>query len=141
MILSLFFAFKNKFSEFFFLSAKDFIRRLLVLDPTQRYTARNALSHPFIVDNCGSIERNEAENAIRPQTSRGNAPIASGSGIKYQGSSSKAPGAAYSNLAPGVQNNLMRGQSVKSGLKVYNIHPIFVFKILYQGCADTSSIL
>jgi endonuclease/exonuclease/phosphatase family metal-dependent hydrolase len=33
--------------------AKNFIRHLLVLDPKARYTAQQALSHPFIVDHCG----------------------------------------------------------------------------------------
>ncbi|KAJ3096585.1 calcium calmodulin-dependent protein kinase type 1G [Phlyctochytrium planicorne] len=36
-------------------TAKDFIRRLLVLDPRQRFTAQSALAHPFIVNNCSSI--------------------------------------------------------------------------------------
>ncbi|KAJ3242116.1 calcium calmodulin-dependent protein kinase type 1G [Chytriomyces hyalinus] len=34
--------------------AKDFIRRLLVLDPKQRYTAKQALAHPYIVKTCGA---------------------------------------------------------------------------------------
>ncbi|RKO99416.1 hypothetical protein CXG81DRAFT_30214 [Caulochytrium protostelioides] len=34
-------------------AAKDFIRHLLVLDPQQRYTAREALAHPWIVHYCG----------------------------------------------------------------------------------------
>jgi len=33
--------------------AKNFIRHLLVLDPKVRYTAEQALAHPFIVDHCG----------------------------------------------------------------------------------------
>lgn len=33
--------------------AKDFIKHLLVLDPSQRWTATQALNHPFIVDQCG----------------------------------------------------------------------------------------
>ncbi|KAJ3138216.1 hypothetical protein HK101_003747, partial [Irineochytrium annulatum] len=34
-------------------TAKDFIRKLLILDPRARFTARAALAHPFIVNNCG----------------------------------------------------------------------------------------
>lgn len=37
--------------------AKDFIKKLLVLDPTQRWTASQALGHPFIVDHCGRSEQ------------------------------------------------------------------------------------
>ncbi|KAJ3215012.1 calcium calmodulin-dependent protein kinase type 1G [Dinochytrium kinnereticum] len=37
-------------------SAKDFIRRLLVLDPRIRSTAKMALSHPFITQHCGATE-------------------------------------------------------------------------------------
>ncbi|KAI9347388.1 kinase-like domain-containing protein, partial [Obelidium mucronatum] len=33
--------------------AKDFIRKLLVLDPRARLTARQALAHPFVVKTCG----------------------------------------------------------------------------------------
>lgn len=33
--------------------AKSFIRHLLVLNPRERFTARQALLHPFIVNNCG----------------------------------------------------------------------------------------
>ncbi|KAJ3275642.1 hypothetical protein HDV01_007645 [Terramyces sp. JEL0728] len=33
--------------------AKDFVRRLLVVDIKKRYTAKEALNHPFIVYHCG----------------------------------------------------------------------------------------
>jgi calcium/calmodulin-dependent protein kinase I len=36
--------------------AKDFIKKLLVLDPSQRWSASQALRHPFIVDHCGTPE-------------------------------------------------------------------------------------
>lgn len=36
--------------------AKDFIRHLLVLDPRARYTAQQALNHPFITQYCGYTE-------------------------------------------------------------------------------------
>jgi len=36
--------------------AKDFIRHLLVLDPRARYTAQQALNHPFITQYCGSTD-------------------------------------------------------------------------------------
>jgi len=41
--------------------AKEFIRKLLVLDPAKRYTAKQAVMHPFIVMNCGP-----PPNAIEP---------------------------------------------------------------------------
>lgn len=31
-------------------NAKDFVRHLLVVDPAQRYTARDALLHPWLID-------------------------------------------------------------------------------------------
>jgi serine/threonine protein kinase len=39
-----------------YLLAKDFIRHLLVLDPRARYTAHQALNHPFITQYCGQAE-------------------------------------------------------------------------------------
>jgi len=41
--------------------AKGFIRKLLVLDPAKRYTAKQAVMHPFIVLNCGP-----PPNAVEP---------------------------------------------------------------------------
>ncbi|KAJ3222060.1 calcium calmodulin-dependent protein kinase type 1G, partial [Clydaea vesicula] len=46
--------------------AKHFIKHLLVLDPRQRYTAKQALDHPFIVDNCGRTTPTIALPVIRP---------------------------------------------------------------------------
>ncbi|KAI8846103.1 kinase-like domain-containing protein [Chytridium lagenaria] len=43
----------DNISETVFPAAKDFIRKLLVLDPRQRATARSCLNHPFITNNCG----------------------------------------------------------------------------------------
>lgn len=36
-------------------TAKDFIRHLLVLNPQQRFTAQEALRHPFITSHCGEV--------------------------------------------------------------------------------------
>lgn len=46
--------------------AKDFIRKLLVVDPKKRYSANEALNHHWIVSNASKTE-NEilTENAIR----------------------------------------------------------------------------
>ncbi|KAJ1563508.1 calcium calmodulin-dependent protein kinase type 1G, partial [Nowakowskiella sp. JEL0078] len=47
--------------------AKDFIRHLLVLDPSHRNTARKALNHPFIVDNCGETPE---QNGTEPRATK-----------------------------------------------------------------------
>ncbi|TPX68139.1 hypothetical protein CcCBS67573_g07281 [Chytriomyces confervae] len=44
-------------------NAKDFIRRLLVLDPQQRFTARQALNHPFILENSARSQPSQASPA------------------------------------------------------------------------------
>ncbi len=43
--------------------AKDFIRHLLVLNPQQRFTAQEALRHPFITSHCGEVIPPVAEMA------------------------------------------------------------------------------
>jgi serine/threonine protein kinase len=45
--------------------AKDFIKKLLVLDTGARMTATTALAHPFIVDYCGVEKRADIRLEIR----------------------------------------------------------------------------
>ncbi|KAI8806482.1 calcium/calmodulin-dependent protein kinase type 1 [Cladochytrium replicatum] len=70
--------------------AKDFIRHLLVLSPKARYTARQALNHPFITLNCGVTPELVEERRV-----------------STTGTESK------SNLAPNVQAHLKRAPSVR----------------------------
>lgn len=37
--------------------AKDFICKLLIVDPASRWTAAQALNHPFILNNCTEIPK------------------------------------------------------------------------------------
>lgn len=68
-------------------TAKDFIRHLLVLDPRARYTAQQALKHPFIVKHCGVTELTAAMGALEIPDN---------------------------NLAPNVQKNLTKVMSNKN---------------------------
>ncbi|KAI8804135.1 kinase-like domain-containing protein [Cladochytrium replicatum] len=70
--------------------AKDFIRHLLVLSPKARYTARQALNHPFITLNCG----------VTPE-------LVEECRVSITGTEPK------SNLAPNVQAHLKRAPSVR----------------------------
>ncbi|KAJ2997941.1 hypothetical protein HDV02_005036 [Globomyces sp. JEL0801] len=47
------------------LLAKDFITRLLVVDPNVRWTAKMALEHPFITDHWGPTAQNHVANNTR----------------------------------------------------------------------------
>ncbi|KAJ3299862.1 calcium calmodulin-dependent protein kinase type 1G [Borealophlyctis nickersoniae] len=80
-------------------SARDFIRHLLVLDPRSRYTAREALAHPYITNSCGTPEQNEAKRAAAA-------------------AAAAAKEAQATNLAPMVASNLQRVYSSKASLKV-----------------------
>ncbi|ORY52947.1 Pkinase-domain-containing protein [Rhizoclosmatium globosum] len=63
-------------------NAKDFIRKLLVLDPHARSTARTALSHPFILEHCG---RNSVHQALPQKTApRPNASTLANQHEQYQ---------------------------------------------------------
>ncbi|KAI9325239.1 kinase-like domain-containing protein [Obelidium mucronatum] len=59
-------------------TAKDFIRKLLVLDPRARLTARQALAHPFVVKTCGATLYGASSGLSGTAVSRGVAPQASG---------------------------------------------------------------
>ncbi|KAI8620314.1 kinase-like domain-containing protein [Chytriomyces sp. MP71] len=58
-------------------NAKDFIRRLLVLDPQLRFTARQALNHPFILEHCARNPANQVSE-MRP------APLPNSSSLANQ---------------------------------------------------------
>ncbi|KAJ3216513.1 calcium calmodulin-dependent protein kinase type 1G [Dinochytrium kinnereticum] len=61
--------------------AKDFIKKLLVLDPRQRFTARLALSHPFILNNCAALLNEQPasvyQHEIAPSINASSASLAS----------------------------------------------------------------
>ncbi|TPX35683.1 hypothetical protein SmJEL517_g01902 [Synchytrium microbalum] len=99
-------------------SAKDFIRHLLVLDPKSRYTAKQALAHPFIVDNCGTAEQYEAAAATRPVAGPHGTPPKNNSHSTWKDDVDMADAemqhAEQANLAPNVQSNLNRVYSKPS---------------------------
>ncbi|KND01960.1 CAMK/CAMK1 protein kinase [Spizellomyces punctatus DAOM BR117] len=76
--------------------AKDFIRKLLVLNPRERATAAQALQHPFITLNCGHT----APPQPVPAT-----PV--DEGVEKEAN----------NLAPNVKSNLQKVYSSKSSFK------------------------
>ncbi|KAJ3124446.1 hypothetical protein HK098_001120 [Nowakowskiella sp. JEL0407] len=88
--------------------AKDFIRHLLVLNPASRYTAKQALNHPFIVDSIGEnlFPITNPENIfIEPRAVKGN--------VKP-----KEAVVVNVNLADNIQQNMQRTVSkhaVKDG--------------------------
>ncbi|KAJ3413157.1 hypothetical protein HDV05_008360 [Chytridiales sp. JEL 0842] len=116
--------------------AKDFIRHLLVLDPAQRYTARMALNHPYIVDNCGSFDSSNKPTAALRGTAPANSSLPQAKSKEFSNkeaqqqqqanftssqSIAQASGSsrtAAGNLAPGIQSNLIRSYSSKSAMKV-----------------------
>jgi len=109
--------------------AKGFIRKLLVLDPAKRYTAKQAVMHPFIVLNCGpppnTVESIPKEIAPTPNTY-----IKEGNNISgketpqeyYEGNSdisqptkeSSTHNNNVNNLAPGVTKKLQQVLSTKN---------------------------
>ncbi|KAI9091839.1 kinase-like domain-containing protein [Phlyctochytrium arcticum] len=93
--------------------AKDFIRKLLVLNPKDRTTAAEALNHPFITMNCPPEK--SSSQAASPNTSTGSvnattAPV----------SATTPTGNEPSNLAPNVTTNLQKVYSSKASFKVGN---------------------
>ncbi|KAJ3059902.1 hypothetical protein HDU98_004082 [Podochytrium sp. JEL0797] len=81
--------------------AKDFIRKLLVLDPKQRFTARQALAHPFVVKTCGTSTFG-ARLGSAQTASRGIAPQPS---VYFM--ASQADASSSSSSAPIVQVSLV----------------------------------
>ncbi len=77
--------------------AKDFIRHLLVLDPKTRYTAEQALKHPFIVKHCGVTDITKLMKSLDVKDDDEPTPS--------------------NNLAPGIHANLTKVISSKN-LKV-----------------------
>lgn len=112
--------------------AKGFIRKLLVLDPAKRYTAKQAVMHPFIVVNCGpppntveSIPKEISQSSYNshPSTAKSrddnndtNQEYHKGSNIsnKQYISQSTKDSNNSNNLAPGVTKKLQQVLSSKN---------------------------
>ena len=93
--------------------AKGFIRKLLVLDPAKRYTAKQAVMHPFIVLNCGPPPNTVEQIPKEISTSS--------TSFQKEGSNGKEisqTSAESNNLAPGVTKKLQQVLSTKN-IKVY----------------------
>jgi len=96
--------------------AKSFIRKLLVLEPGQRYTARQALNHAWIVSHCGPspvLSSSPTQVQAPPVVAtppRVQVPVQAGPSPK---SKRDEP-----NLAPGVQKNLQKVLSSKTSFRV-----------------------
>ena len=108
--------------------AKDFIRKLLVLDPKQRYTAIDALSHPFIVDHCGYTETvgSTSQGSLKKSSQSISSSSSSVRSNAHQSSSSKGEQQRQeegANLAQAIQANMHRGISNKN-IKVREPRPI-----------------
>jgi len=104
--------------------AKGFIRKLLVLDPAKRYTAKQAVNHPFIVNNCGPppapVEQvpKEIPPASYPKREGSNENGKEKPQEYYKGNNqAQKESAAYNNsnnLAPGVTKKLQQVLSTKN---------------------------
>ncbi|KAJ3091888.1 calcium calmodulin-dependent protein kinase type 1G [Quaeritorhiza haematococci] len=107
--------------------AKDFIRHLLVLDPRVRNTAKSALQHPFIVDNCGSVPAGTSSSQRASTSSNASSSASQNSQPKQQQPANAVPnssGAAKAdgkgpnqNLAPTIKANLSKVYSSKGSFK------------------------
>lgn len=82
--------------------AKDFIRHLLVLDPNHRFTAADALAHPFIVDHCGTTSSlsESLTGSVKNSTPLIHAPV-------------PIHPPQYPNLGPAIHTNMPRVHSIK----------------------------
>ncbi|KAI8829827.1 kinase-like domain-containing protein [Chytriomyces cf. hyalinus JEL632] len=84
--------------------AKDFIRRLLVLDPKQRYTAKQALAHPYIVKTCGGPVPAQAAvtvfRGVAPLQSPNSSPSELTSRFSASPASSSSPSSSPSSSSP-----------------------------------------
>lgn len=134
--------------------AKDFIRKLLVLNPRERYTAKQALRHPFIVSNCGApdfvkngsavpappIPKEHASSLAPPKSGIPqpvHRPAVAAKDIRipipppcphhqhHQQVQQKTP--LQTNLAPVVKTNLQKVYSSRNSMKVMSLsHPFDV---------------
>ncbi|KAI9026815.1 calcium/calmodulin-dependent protein kinase 1 [Hyaloraphidium curvatum] len=93
--------------------AKDFIRKLLVLDPSQRYTTRQALAHPWVLRHCGPAPLPQ-QDALPPiPASPAKAQLNYGSHAATQQAAANA-----TNLAPSMQKNLQKVISSKHSMRI-----------------------
>jgi len=86
--------------------AKGFIRKLLVLDPAKRYTAKQAVMHPFIVSNCGPPP--DTVEQIPKEIST------SSTSFQKEGKENSQSSVGSNNLAPGVTKKLQQVLSTKN---------------------------
>jgi len=129
--------------------AKGFIRKLLVLDPAKRYTAKQAVMHPFIVINCGpppnavepipkEIPQSSYNTYQNTKNREGNNSISNdpnqeyhkgnniSSSKQYASQSTSKDSNSYNNnsnnLAPGVTKKLQQVLSSKNSKVLQNEH-------------------
>ncbi|KAL3895724.1 MAG: hypothetical protein SGCHY_004527 [Lobulomycetales sp.] len=111
--------------------AKNFIRHLLVLDPRSRYTADQALAHPFIVDHCGrtplavNTTITTARNPLgTPISSNAASPYASIESVASKNEGGSSVSSSWNNIA-GSQNErislVLRPGPKKAKFLSYNI--------------------
>ena len=105
--------------------AKDFIAKLLVVDPKKRFSAKQALAHKFIIDNCAppplpAPRPKKAKEVVTPmaaETAIVSAAPAEQANVDHQPHPTK-------NLAQRVSMNLRnRGASITSRRKSVDIKP------------------
>ncbi|KAL7748795.1 hypothetical protein RI367_005708 [Sorochytrium milnesiophthora] len=62
--------------------AKNFVSRMLVVDPARRITTKEALMHPFIVDNCAEAKAAKAMSELRLTEAKRKAESGSGAAAR-----------------------------------------------------------
>ncbi|KAI8914784.1 hypothetical protein PhCBS80983_g00816 [Powellomyces hirtus] len=86
-------------------TAKDFIRKSLVVNPKDRQTAAQALNHPFITSNCGSTP------------AKADAPAVPATAVEPLKDAVKEAVKEGDNLAPNVASNMKKAYSSRNSFK------------------------